>query len=118
MPETSTGTTLVTMTAPPVLAAAAFDSTPPAPVDLGRAVNDQAPVMVSAAATRARMAPSVICASATAQVAGSVAGKRALGTVPLARLLALRFVRFAPEIAGSVAGKRAFGMIPLSSWAA
>src|SRR5712692_10363002 len=37
---------------------------------------------------------------------------RAAATVPLARLEALREVRFVPETAGKVAGKRASGRVP------
>src|SRR6266403_107777 len=38
--------------------------------------------------------------------------RRAVATVPLARLDALRVVRFAPEAEGKVAGKRASGSVP------
>src|SRR6266404_3409412 len=37
---------------------------------------------------------------------------RAMATVPLARLLALRAVRFTPEAEGKVAGKRSLGRMP------
>src|SRR5216683_1349637 len=38
---------------------------------------------------------------------------RAVPTVPLARLLALRAVRFVPEAGGKVAGKRPSGSVPV-----
>ena len=44
--------------------------------------------------------------------AGSVAGKRASGTVPLPKFAAFNDVRLAPLTAGSVAGKRASGTVP------
>ena len=40
-------------------------------------------------------------------------GKRASGTVPLAKLLALREVRFTPLIAGKVLGNLESGTVPL-----
>ena len=43
---------------------------------------------------------------------GSVAGNLALGTVPLAKSEASKFVKFVPLIAGSVAGNLASGTVP------